>query len=183
MRKAILNPDAKIHWKDLPRFTRSAPYEIDVSWWSIEDTMASWGRDQLVNTHPHYQRAHVWTPDKQVAYVEYCMKGGHAAKDIRWNCSTWGRGWNTPVELVDGKQRLEAVRKFMRDELKAFGYLASEFDVLDMFSCRMRWYVNDLKTRAEVLQWYLDLNEGGVVHTQDELQRVRDMLLEETKFK
>ncbi len=41
--------------------------------------------------------------------------------------------------------------------------------------------VNDLQTRAEVLQWYLDLNEGGVVHTSEELNRVRAMLAKEQK--
>jgi hypothetical protein len=39
--------------------------------------------------------------------------------------------------------------------------------------------VNDLKTREEVLQWYLDLNSGGVVHTEEELNRVREMLEKE----
>jgi hypothetical protein len=29
--------------------------------------------------------------------------------------------------------------------------------------------VNDLPTRAAVLQWYLDLNTGGVVHTSHEI--------------
>jgi hypothetical protein len=39
--------------------------------------------------------------------------------------------------------------------------------------------VNELKTRREVLQWYLDLNAGGVVHTTKEIERVRELLAKE----
>jgi hypothetical protein len=170
------NPHATAFFRDIPAFTQRGVYEIDVSWVCVDSTMATWATDQLVDTDPDYQRAHVWTPEQQVRYVEYIMRGGYAAREIYWNCTTWGSGWNTPVELVDGKQRLEAVRRFMRNEIPAFGHVASNWDVLDMMTCRMRWYVNDLKTRREVLQWYLDLNSGGVVHTSTELDRVRELL-------
>ena len=78
--------------------------------------------------------------------------------------------------LVDGKQRLEATRKFMRDELRAFGQLRSEF------AGRMRWHVTGLKwrvcalDRAGVLRFYLSLNGGGTPHTTEELERVRALL-------
>ena len=39
--------------------------------------------------------------------------------------------------------------------------------------------INDLATRKEVLQWYLDLNEGGVMHTEEEINKVRIMLNDE----
>lgn len=39
-----------------------------------------------------------------------------------------------------------------------------------------QWSVNELRTRAEVLRWYLQLNSGGVVHTEEELARVRALL-------
>ena len=36
-----------------------------------------------------------------------------------------------------------------------------------------------VKTREEVLSWYLDLNSGGTVHTEEELTKVRGLI--ETK--
>ncbi len=36
--------------------------------------------------------------------------------------------------------------------------------------------VNDLLTREEVLQWYIDLNTGGTDHTDEEINRVKEML-------
>lgn len=163
-------------FRDIQPFTQRGAYAIDVSWDFLDSTIKSWVKDQLVDTNPDFQRGHVWNEEKQVQYVEYIMRGGYAAREIYWNCTTWQRGYTTPVELVDGKQRLEAVQKFMRGELKAFGYRREEWDLLDFLTCRMRWYINDLRTRAEVLRWYLDLNSGGVVHTSDELERVQRLL-------
>lgn len=40
----------------------------------------------------------------------------------------------------------------------------------------LRINVNDLKTRDEVLQWYIDINAGGTPHTKEEIERVRAML-------
>jgi len=33
-----------------------------------------------------------------------------------------------------------------------------------------------LEKAGEVLQWYLDFNSGGVVHTEEELKKVRELL-------
>jgi len=41
----------------------------------------------------------------------------------------------------------------------------------------MRININDLPTRKDVLQWYLQMNTGGTVHTEEEINRVK-MLLE-----
>jgi len=41
--------------------------------------------------------------------------------------------------------------------------------------------MNTLRTKAEVLEWYLQLNSGGVVHTEAELKRVRKLLVRERK--
>lgn len=62
------------------------------------------------------------------------------------------------------------------------GHRYSDFaDKMDIMTARFRWNVNDLKTRAEVLQWYLDLNTGGVVHTTEEIEKVKRMLAKERR--
>lgn len=40
----------------------------------------------------------------------------------------------------------------------------------------MRFHINDLATRAECLQWYLDLNTGGTVHSATELDMVAELM-------
>jgi hypothetical protein len=45
-----------------------------------------------------------------------------------------------------------------------------------MLTARFSWNIAGLKTRKEVLEWYLNFNSGGSVHTEQELQKVRDLL-------
>ena len=35
---------------------------------------------------------------------------------------------------------------------------------------------NNLKTRKEVLQWYIEMNNGGTPHTKEEINRVKILL-------
>lgn len=40
------------------------------------------------------------------------------------------------------------------------------------------FHINDLKSKKEVLQWYLDMNAGGTPHTSEEIERVKKMIEE-----
>jgi len=44
-------------------------------------------------------------------------------------------------------------------------------------------HISLLQTHAEVLQWYIDINSGCVIHTTEEIQKVKDMLAEELRKK
>ena len=37
-------------------------------------------------------------------------------------------------------------------------------------------HVNNLKTKKEVLQWYIDMNAGGTPHTTKEIERVKKLI-------
>lgn len=37
-------------------------------------------------------------------------------------------------------------------------------------------YLNNLKTRKEVLQWYLEFNSYGTIHTEEEINKVKKLL-------
>lgn len=181
-------------FKDIPQFTFGGSYAVDVPWTHIERWLADLAKDGTLDLDPDFQRAHVWDDRKRTRYVEYCLRGGHASRSLWWNAKDWPMSGNSPVQIVDGKQRLEAVRKFMRDELPVFhdlrrqkeprvrtGWRFSEFEGNMGLNFTLRMHVNNLKTKAEVLQWYLDLNDGGVVHTEEELFRVRELLEKEQK--
>lgn len=62
-----------------------------------------------------------------------------------------------------------------------FGYLYSEFeDETDIIRHSLAVNINDLKTKREVLQWYIEMNAGGTPHSEEEIARVKK-LLEECK--
>lgn len=169
-------------FNDIPQFPR-AHYEVDVPWRYIERHLANWdekndGTRGALELSPDYQRAHVWTREQQTAYVEYQLRGGEVGRNVIFNSPDWMRTWERPTELVDGKQRLEAVRAFLRDEFPVFGHLYSEYTdtITNMLTFKFR--VCSLETRKEVLQLYLNINAGGTPHTAGELDRVRALLLE-----
>lgn len=160
-------------------------YTVNIGWDYLEETIERYTEYGL-DMDPDFQRGHVWNESQQIAYVEFVLRRGASSRTILFNCPGWHEG-RTDGEfvLVDGKQRIEAVRKFLRNELKAFGNLYNEYSDKLYRAGRpdFVFQVNDLPTRAEVLQWYLQLNAGGVVHTDGELARVRDILDSEKRRK
>jgi hypothetical protein len=172
-------------FRDVPQFIRSGSYEVDFA----PDRLGKWVEEQRVEAgldiDPDFQRCHVWTAKQQTAYIEFFLRGGATARTIYFNNPDWSRPSTTGYKdfvLVDGKQRLEAWRRFIAGEIKVFGSKFADFTDSLRLQQTMRVNVNNLQTKAEVLQWYLDFNSGGVVHTDEELDRVR-LLLEKEKRK
>ena len=67
--------------------------------------------------------------------------------------------------------------KFQSNDLKVFGLYYNEFEgdpreVITSISIR----INDLQYERDVLQWYIEMNEGGTPHTKEEIQKVKDMV-------
>ena len=170
-------------FKEIKQFTRTPSYQVDVPWDYIEETLeryndAKRGGSKL-QMDPDFQRAHVWTEAQQVAFVEFCLQGGRSGQTILWNAKGWMRGFEGDVVLVDGKQRMEAIRKFLRGDLAVFGgQKRSDFTDRLPSSLTLRFMINDLPTHEQVLKWYLELNTGGTPHTEEEIEKVRAMLAE-----
>ncbi len=101
------------------------------------------------------------------------------------NCAGWMKDWRGPYELVDGLQRLTAVLRFLRGEIRVLGIHYDDLTVVDRrclpSRCRFKWRVCNLPTRADVLKLYLLLNAGGVVHSPEEIERVRGLLAATTQ--
>lgn len=164
--------------RDIPQFIHGGSYAVHISWSYLRDHIRAHVSERpCLDLDPDFQRAHVWTEAQQIAYVEYCLRGGESGRDLWFNCAGWMRDSRGPYVIVDGKQRLEAVRRFLDDEIPAFGHQLSDYgDKLRPMEPAFIWHVNNLPTRAEVLEWYLQLNSGGTVHTPDELARVQELL-------
>jgi hypothetical protein len=71
---------------------------------------------------------------------------------------------------------------FLWGEFKVFESFYGEFtDTPRLMQGRFHFHINDLRTRAEVLQWYLDLNTGGTVHSDEEIEKVKKLLEREKR--
>ena len=169
-----------MRFADIPKFTSSGNYEVDCQFpyaLSFVDEMVASNGLQL---DPDFQRAHVWTEQQQIAWLEFVYRGGKTGRVLYINCPDWNlrskRGYRECV-LVDGKQRLTAVRRFLQNEIPVFGHVYEEYeDARSPGNPTLKINVNDLKTRAAVLQWYIEMNAGGTPHTDAEIEKVRRLL-------
>lgn len=162
---------------EIPQIT-IARYYICVSLRDLNDTLDRYTRNYSLILCPDFQRARVWTDEQRSRYVEWFLRGGMTGRDILFNCAGWQHDYEGPMVLVDGYHRITALRMFLRDELPAFGQMCSDFGPLHVRNA-LNFYVNDLATRREVLEWYLAVNDTGAPHSHSELGRVRALLAAE----
>lgn len=175
-------PDSKDvprYWYDIPQFPKAA-YGVDIEWDYLERSLAGYTKDYDLDLNPDFQREHVWTKEQQRLFVEYQLQGGELGRTLIFTHPSWNSLRSVEggrLEILDGKQRLEAVRAFLRDEVDVFGRRFSEWSgKLRMVHTNFRFNIVELQTRADILRVYLSLNAGGTPHTADELNRVRKML-------
>lgn len=163
-----------MNFGDIPRITL-ANYRADLPLKYVESWVQE--RGDIIDLSPDYQRGHVWLPEQEVAYVEWLLRGGQSGRDIYWNCPGWMNSFKGPLELVDGKQRIKAVRGFIGEEFRVFGQYFSEFkDPACLNTICLTFHIADLTNRKQVLQWYVDMNSGGTIHTPEELHKVRELI-------
>lgn len=131
--------------------------------------------------NPDFQRGHVWTKEQQIAYIEFLLRDGRSGRDIYLNCPSWRsevpQGAYNDFVCVDGLQRLTAVIRFIQNEIPAFSTLFKDFEgPKSLLDNTLHINVNSLPTKADVLEWYLEMNSGGTPHTKSEITRVSAML-------
>jgi hypothetical protein len=172
----------------LVRPLRTAAYKVDHALSHIEEALDYF--EKGAKTHggafeldPDFQRGNVWGEAKQIAFVENVFRGC-APTTLRFNSAGWNGSYDRssgdlrPGDFVcvDGLQRLTAVRRFMAGEIKVFGEETAESmrgTAFDPRRHRLSFEVFSIKRRADLLQFYLDLNRGGVVHSDEEIERVQ----------
>lgn len=170
--------------KDIPPFTGKGKYQTTIPFNYIETWICDRINQDRLDLNPDFQRGHVWDKEKQIAYVEYLLRKGEFHREILFNHPGWFSDFSGQMVIVDGLQRLTAVRRFLRNELPVFGYRKKEWEDSEAVCKRqsLTFRVNDLKERKELLKWYLDINSGGVIHTEAEIEKVKNLLiLEEAK--
>lgn len=169
-------------YANIPTVTCPANYVVNMGWDYIFKWLNSKEGGAQPNLDPDFQRTHVWTKKQQISYVEFALRGGATSAGVNrilFNCVGWMSTFVGPFELVDGKQRLEAVRLFLTNKNKAFGYYCNEYTDRMPSHCEFIVHVNNLSKRADVLKWYIELNSAGTNHTTAEINKVKALLKKE----
>ena len=173
-----------MYFKDIQQVIEDGDWECSFSLKGFIGQIEEFIAESNLILEPDFQRGHVWTEEQQVAYIESLLQGGAKhARVIYLNDPDW-RVCNKTNEYkefvcVDGLQRYTAVKRFVNNKIKAFGCYASEFEdsrIMLQHPGMLRINVNALKSKKEVLTWYLQMNAGGTPHSKKEIERVREML-------
>lgn len=171
-----------LDFKTITKYTSEGHYGVDYDIDSFPDAIDRYIDRYKLQMNPDFQRGHVWTESQQIAFVEFVLRGGQL-QPIRLNNTEWNSmKVGGEMVCVDGLQRTTALMKFAKDLLPVFGgYFRSQLVNFNTNDYMIRVTINGLRTRAEVLNWYIELNSGGTVHTEEDIDKVRKLLEDETK--
>ena len=164
-----------LNCSDIKKFTSNGRYTVDVSLNDFLYHIERYVEKHKLDLNPEFQRGHVWTTDQQIAFIEYLFKGGET-QAIRFNHTDWGN-FSKPSKMVivDGLQRTTAIMKFLNNELPIFdGYYFKQCTNIPIIDIKIT--VNNLKEDDEVINWYIELNEGGTPHTKEEIKKEKKMI-------
>ncbi len=167
----------KLNINTIKKFTGDSRYNVSTPMVRFDGYIDQHIKDDL-QLNPDFQRGHVWTEEQQVAFVEFTLRGG-TVPPFRFNHPNWMGSFKGDFVCVDGLQRITAICKFLKNELPVFGgFLRSDIEGIDthMRSIDFTISVNTLQTKKEVIQWYIELNEGGTPHTKEEIKRVKELM-------
>ena len=167
-----------MRFADITKYTRQGNWECEYSIKSFVETIEDWEKNNALILNPDFQRGNVWVEEQQIKFVEFILRGGSTAKVVYLNQAGWMNSFEGEFVCVDGLQRITALQRFMHNEIPVFGGYYKDYTDNIRTIDGMKINVNNLKTRKEVLQWYIEFNSGGTVHTDAEIQRVKKLLEE-----
>ena len=160
-----------------------AYYTIDVPLTSIKHTLEHYNERQGLEMCPDFQRGHVWTREQQIKYIEYILTQPDRDKStsVVFNKPGWQSDFanNEPMVCVDGLQRITACLAFLNNEIPAYGTYYKDYKGHAPDFPGLQFTIGAFKKKSDVLKWYLQINDAGQPHTEEELQRIRDMLAKE----
>lgn len=171
-----------MHYNEIKKLTSRGRYCVDVDLGELAEKIDRFLNEYDLELCPDFQRGHVWTQEQQAKYCEFMLRGGHTNNEFLFNHPGWMGSFKGDFVLVDGLQRLTALRAMLEDKLPVFGVAFSSIEENWRFmgSVAFKININNLKTRKEVLTWYLELNSNGTPHSSEEINKVQ-RLLEEVK--
>ena len=165
--------------KDISPFIGEGGYVTDIALHHLPDWIKEHQESDGLILDPDFQRGHVWTPEQEIAFMEFALRGGHSARDLYFNHPGWMNDFQGEFVCVDGLQRITAICRFFDDKVPVFGeYVASQIEGLRSagFQFGMRIHINSLQNRNDVIRWYIEMNEGGTPHSAEEISRVRSLI-------
>lgn len=162
--------DETIHIKDLHKPLRGSVVSVSLDFLKME-------LDRGYDLDPDFQRDHVWTDEQASEFVGFILEGGRTGQPIVVNTRRYE---DEGIKIVvDGKQRLTSLLRWLDGEIPAIlcdGRQIYRDDIEGRLSRVDLSFLRVNMTRDEMLAYYIKTNSGGTVHSEDEIERVRQLL-------
>lgn len=122
---------------------------------------------------PNFQRPPVWTLEQQTKLIESIWLGLPIGTYIVNRLTHNTRNTYHPLNdiIIDGQQRLRAIKAYWDDEFPVFGFLWSELDREEKHRFEMSGFSQietRLDTEEKVRDTYNRLAYGGTAHTEEQ---------------
>lgn len=164
-------------------------YAVDFQMHRLKPQFVSYAEDYGSFEYcPDFQRGHVWTRDKQIAFIEAIAKNSISKSllTITLNCPDFEdsreKGDLSGFCIIDGLQRVTAIQEFVEGKFKVFGdtigYDDFDYSSFSYKRINIRVQVFTFKWKKDLLKYYIAINSGGVIHADTEIERVKKLLEE-----
>lgn len=155
--------------KDIPQCV----YHVNIPILSVPRNLEEYS----VDLDPVYQRGYVWSESQQSLFVGALIQNPTSIPKFIFNFVGESR---VTSEIVDGKQRINAICKWINGELRARTFSGIYFSISDLSPVEKTMLRTTVTidcsfvelSKIEVMRYYLALNSGGTVHSKKELDRI-----------
>ena len=157
--------------RQLNRF-RSMHHKMQLSFWKLQI------KEDEINYNAWYQRDYVWTEKEQVEFIQNLIMGLPVG-EISVVLDTTCKEGTKYIEVVDGKQRLITLKKYLNDEVVVWGKVYSDLSPADKrFLSNMILPYTDLSAQSEKdkLEYFYRVNFSGVPQSEEHKQFIKKQL-------
>ena len=143
----------------------------------IQDLLNTLERSGIQDS-PDYQRGYVWSEDDKAKFIHSIMMRSDLGKIVLVELPYTESAY---YEILDGKQRINALRDFIAGKFKYQNHFHWELSRLDRSEIENSLItVAKIKsgqlTKVEKLELFLSVNAAGVPQTEEHLSHVRRLL-------
>ena len=155
--------------KSSPMSVRLKGYYNEIAMWCDyegKDNINSSSDLDIDKYLPPYQRGgDKWTKEMKSKFIENLLKG--VSTNI---VLVKVKGDNDNYQILDGQQRLKAIKDFLEGRIKLFNDTLSWSDIQKEFSSiTFGIYLIDVDTEIEACQFYIDMNEN-ITHSKEDIE-------------
>lgn len=179
---------AKNIWEWMSIFKEQLLNEVPESQIKNDDIFISYSNTSLsnllntryyfgINMSPDYQRDYVWTADDKVKLIDSIFNNRDIGKFVFIHSDDYTAEYM--YEILDGKQRLNAIFEFYEDRFKYNGLYFSEMCVRDRnFFENYNVCRAELRhmTKDQIIRMFIMLNTGGRQMKDEDIQRAVSLL-------